>query len=146
MKAKVISRTTEQSNEITELKTKLSNESDLKEKSAEELSKEKEINKKNTLEINQLNNEITKLETKLSSESDSKKNSLLEFRELSNQIYNEKNEQSKNHIKEILGPLKIDISEFKTKVENTYDKESKERFSLEDKIKDLTQVHQQLRQ
>ncbi|WP_235893390.1 DNA recombination protein RmuC [Litoribacter populi] len=45
--------------------------------------------------------------------------------------------QNKENIEQILKPLNQELGEFKKKVEETYDKESKERFSLEKQVKDL---------
>ena len=52
--------------------------------------------------------------------------------------------QSKENIEQLLNPLKENLKEFKKKVEETYDKESKERFSLEGKIKELVELNQQI--
>jgi DNA recombination protein RmuC len=65
----------------------------------------------------------------------------LQFEKIANQIFEEKSEKftqsNKVSIEGLLNPLKEDIGKFKTKVEETYDKESKQRFSLEEKVKDL---------
>ena len=45
---------------------------------------------------------------------------------------------------EILKPLGEKIRDFEKKVEETYDKESKQRFSLEKEIKNLTDLNQQI--
>jgi len=64
-----------------------------------------------------------------------------EFKILANNILEEKSkrftEQNQLNLKTILDPLGENIKEFKKKVEETYDKESKQRFSLEEKIKEL---------
>ncbi len=64
-----------------------------------------------------------------------------EFKILANNILEEKSkrftEQNQQNLKTILDPLGENIKEFKRKVEETYDKESKQRFSLEEKIKEL---------
>jgi Uncharacterized protein conserved in bacteria len=44
----------------------------------------------------------------------------------------------------ILKPLNEKLIEFKTKVEETYDKESKQRFSLEERIRELVALNQQI--
>ena len=44
----------------------------------------------------------------------------------------------------ILKPLGEKLSEFKTKVEETYDKESKQRFSLEERIRELVALNHQI--
>ncbi len=72
----------------------------------------------------------------------------LEFENLANKILEEKSEkftqQNKNNIDSIMSPLKEQISEFKKKVEDTYDKESKERVSLQQQIIDLQKLNNQL--
>ena len=65
----------------------------------------------------------------------------LQFEKIANKLFEEKTskftETNKLNIETLLNPLKEDINKFKTKVEETYDKESKQRFSLEEKVKDL---------
>lgn len=47
-------------------------------------------------------------------------------------------------MEQILSPLKENIVDFKKKVEETYDRESKERFSLEARIKELVTLNNQI--
>ena len=65
----------------------------------------------------------------------------LQFTQLAQEILDHKKQQIAEHntqnIQGILNPLKEDIIAFKQKVEETYDKESKERFTLEARVKDL---------
>ncbi|MCX6306528.1 MAG: DNA recombination protein RmuC [Bacteroidetes bacterium] len=72
----------------------------------------------------------------------------LEFKNLANEILEEKTlkftEQNTIKLDEILKPLGERIREFEKKVEETYDKESKQRFSLEREIKNLTDLNQQI--
>lgn len=69
------------------------------------------------------------------------KTSHLEFEKIANQILEEKSgkftEANKTNIEALLKPLGENIEGFKKKVEETYDKESKHRFSLEEKVKEL---------
>jgi DNA recombination protein RmuC len=71
-----------------------------------------------------------------------------EFKNLANEILEEKTrkftEQNKTKLDEILKPLGEKIRDFEKKVEETYDKESKQRFSLEKEIKSLTDLNQQI--
>lgn len=71
-----------------------------------------------------------------------------EFKVLANSILEEKSEkfteQNKTNLKTLLAPLDENLKEFKKKVEETYDKESKQRFSLEEKIKDLVELNKQI--
>ncbi len=72
----------------------------------------------------------------------------IEFKNLANEILEEKTqkftEQNKIKLDEILKPLGEKIRDFEKKVEETYDKESKQRFSLEREIKSLTDLNQQI--
>ena len=72
----------------------------------------------------------------------------VEFKNLANEILEEKTqkftEQNKTKLDEILKPLGERIRDFEKKVEETYDKESKQRFSLEKEIKNLTDLNQQI--
>ena len=71
-----------------------------------------------------------------------------EFRNLANDILEEKTkkftEQNRTKLEEILKPLGEKIRDFEKKVEDTYDKESKQRFSLEKEIKNLAELNQQI--
>ena len=72
----------------------------------------------------------------------------LEFKNLANEILEEKTrkftEQNKTKLDEILKPLGDKIRDFEKRVEETYDKESKQRFSLEREIKNLAELNQQI--
>ena len=72
----------------------------------------------------------------------------IEFKNLANEILEEKTqkftEQNKIKLDEILKPLGEKIHAFEKKVEETYDKESKQRFSLEREIKNLSDLNQQI--
>jgi len=72
----------------------------------------------------------------------------MEFRNLANEILEEKTqkftEQNRVKLDEILKPLGEKIREFEKKVEETYDKESKQRFSLEKEIRNLSDLNQQI--
>ena len=72
----------------------------------------------------------------------------LEFKNLANEILEEKTkkftEQNKINIDDILKPLSEKIKDFEKKVEDTYDKESKQRFSLKEEIKRLEELNRQV--
>lgn len=74
----------------------------------------------------------------------------LEFAEIAQNIMttqsNSLSAKSEEKLGELLKPLKTEIGEFKKKVEDTYDKESKERFSLGKEIDRLVQMSQQVSQ
>jgi DNA recombination protein RmuC len=86
-------------------------------------------------------NLIEKLDTQKKELEEIGKKFTNEFKVLADQILETKSkkftELNELKIREILTPLGKDIDAFKKKVEETYDKESKERFSLEKQIKDL---------
>ncbi|MDR2361787.1 MAG: DNA recombination protein RmuC [Prevotellaceae bacterium] len=67
----------------------------------------------------------------------------LQFEKIASQILEEKSgkftELNKANIEALLKPLGENIDHFKKKVEETYDKESKQRFSLEEKVKELVE-------
>ncbi|NUM31984.1 MAG: DNA recombination protein RmuC [Bacteroidetes bacterium] len=71
-----------------------------------------------------------------------------EFKNIAQNIIDEKSkkftELNKENIGNILKPLSENIESFKNKVEQTYDKESKERFSLGEKVKELIELNQKL--
>jgi DNA recombination protein RmuC len=71
-----------------------------------------------------------------------------DFQLLANQILEEKSSRftdvNKLNMEAILKPLNEKLAEFKTKVEETYDKESKQRFSLEERIKELVALNNQI--
>lgn len=71
-----------------------------------------------------------------------------DFQILANEILEEKTarftQTNQKNIEAILTPLNQRLSEFKTKVEETYDKESKQRFSLEERIKELVSLNTQI--
>ena len=82
-----------------------------------------------------------KLKTQKTEVEELHKTAHLQFETIANKLFEEKSskftETNKASLEVLLNPLKEDIHQFKTKVEETYDKESKQRFSLEEKVKDL---------
>lgn len=82
------------------------------------------------------NKEIEKLNEKFS----------IEFQNVANRILEEKTEKftasNKLNIEALLKPLGENLDRFKSKVEEVYDKESKERFSLGEKVKELAELNQ----
>jgi DNA recombination protein RmuC len=73
-----------------------------------------------------------------------------EFTNLAQSILDEKTakftEVNEAKMNAILNPLKLELGEFKKKVDDTYDKESKERFSLGREIEKLVRMSQQVSQ
>jgi len=134
------------------LETSLKNYEERMRDFSSSLTDEKKINQLQQTEINkhlQALAEITAYNKSLQEKLDShkqeiqeiQKTSHLQFEKLANQIFEEKSgkftEFNKANIEAILKPLNENIENFKKKVDETYDKESKERFSLGEKVKDL---------
>lgn len=69
-----------------------------------------------------------------------------EFENIANRILDEKTEKftntNKTNIETLLKPLGENLDKFKAKVEEVYDKEAKERFSLGEKVKELAELNQ----
>lgn len=72
----------------------------------------------------------------------------IEFNNLANEIFDEKSkkftEQNKIKLDEILKPLSEKLRDFEKKVEETYDKEAQQRFSLKEEVKRLAELNQQV--
>lgn len=72
----------------------------------------------------------------------------LEFENIATKILEEKSEKftrlNRDNLHGILEPLKENIKGFREKVEEVYDKESKERFSLGNEVKRLVELNQQI--
>lgn len=81
---------------------------------------------------------------------DARKQLKLEFENVANRIFEEKSvsmvASNKQRLDQTLLPLREQLSEFKRKVEDVYDKESKERLSLLHEIGTLKSLNQQISQ
>jgi DNA recombination protein RmuC len=73
-----------------------------------------------------------------------------QFQNLANRIFEERGAkfvaQNQDAMETILKPLRDGLGEFKDKVEAVYDKESKERFSLQNEIKRLVELNSKIGQ
>lgn len=71
-----------------------------------------------------------------------------EFKLLAQEIFEEKSrritETNRENLQQILDPLSEKLIDFKRKVEETYDRESKERFSLQSSIKELVELNNRI--
>lgn len=71
-----------------------------------------------------------------------------EFENISNRIFQSKTEDftklNAEHLNNLLRPLDQNLKEFREKVDQVYDKESKQRFSLEERIKDLVELNNRI--
>lgn len=137
-------------------KSRLEERAVLLESKADELKNELAVNKE---ENESLKHKLTKLETEhanLQERLESRKEELqeiqkkfsAEFENLANKILEEKStrfaEQNKTSITEILKPLNEKIVDFQKRVEETYDKESKQRFSLEKELTRLFDLNERI--
>ena len=72
----------------------------------------------------------------------------LKFENIANKIFQQKTENfnklSAESLASLLKPFGENLKEFKHQVEEVYDKESKQRFSLEDRIKELVLLNKQI--
>ncbi len=131
-----------------------------------QFAEQKEVNTKQTSQIEDLQNEkqnIFARNSELSAINDNLKKSLdtqkeeiekiqkqakEQFENLAHKILEDNSkkftEQNHTSLKRILEPFQEKITELKTKVSETYDKEAKERFSLQEKVKELAQLNQQI--
>jgi DNA recombination protein RmuC len=105
---------------------------------------------------NRYREQIVQLETILDQErqqtteklallNDSREQMTLEFKSIANEILEEKSQKftvrNRESIAEILKPLNEKIQHFEKKVEETFDRESKERFSLAKEIRSLQELN-----
>lgn len=103
-------------------------------------------------ELTAARSELANLEKKLSEQKEEtsrlQEQFRNEFKNLANEILEEKTrkftEQNRTKLDELLKPLGEKLRDFEKKVEETYDKESKQRFSLEKEIKNLSDLNQQI--
>ncbi len=127
-----------------------------KEEAIEKL--KKELSDK-TLEFNESNKSLAealadnralkeKLETQKSEIEELGKKINLEFEHIANKILESKTEKftelNKTNLKAILDPLGENIDAFKKVVNDVYTTESKERFSLGERVKELAELNQQI--
>lgn len=72
----------------------------------------------------------------------------LRFKDLATRIFNDNSQhfkaQHESRLNEILTPLKENIEQFKKAVTESYSTEARERFSLQEKIKDLIELNQSI--
>ncbi|GHT23483.1 hypothetical protein AGMMS4957_15100 [Bacteroidia bacterium] len=93
--------------------------------------------------LNEAKTQVRVLEERLLAQEENRKTTQLQFEKVAAQILEEKTgkftELNRANMEAILKPLGENIESFKKKVEETYDKESKQRFSLEEKVKELVE-------
>ena len=148
------SKLTEQTSQVSKLSA---NNSAL----TENLSKQNDTNDKQTKQIEELTTKLTeltsqvskltannaslseKLTTQKTEIEELQKTAHLQFEKIANKLLEEKSskftETNKANIETLLNPLKEDINKFKTKVEQTHEEDTKQRVSLEERIKGLVE-------
>ena len=104
----------------------------------------RELREKNAISETQR----THLEEKIQEDKKLQDSVKSEFKNLANEIFEEKTQRfkktSKENIENILEPLKTQIEKFEKEVGNKYANEEKERYSLKREIEKLTSVHETL--
>jgi DNA recombination protein RmuC len=134
-------------NTVTELKNslevaakKIENDRNKHDEHTTVIERLKTINQNLVDQLNVQKTDIEELNTKFK----------IEFENLANKILEVKadkfTEINKVNIKAILDPLGLNIKEFKEQIEKVYDKESKERFSLGEKVKELAELNKAISQ
>lgn len=131
-----------------------------------QFSEQKELNTKQNLQIENLltekqtlfakNSELSAINESLQKSLQTQKEEIakiqeeskLQFENLANKILEEKTEKfttlNQNNLKTILEPFQERIVELKNRVNEAYEKENKERFSLAEKVKELAELNQQI--
>ena len=151
---------------LNQLKTELAKTSAESNAQIQKIAEQNELNQKQNNEIKDLQNEknnLIALKSELSAQNeslqkllDSQKEEIvkiqeeakLQFENLANKILEEKTEKfttlNQNNLKTILEPFQEKIYELKNRVNEAYEKENKERFSLAEKVKELAELNQQI--
>ena len=128
-----------------ELQTALKASDKLKEQLEEKTTDFNEVNK--TLATQRANNVAleNRLNTQKKEIEDLGKKFNTEFQNIANKILEEKTEKftnvNKTNLESILQPLGENIDKFKKQVEDVYDKEAKERFSLSEQVKEMAKLN-----
>ena len=122
----------------------------------EELQKESTEKSEQLLESTRINAELSAVNRGLQEKLDAqvgeiariRRESQLEFEQIANKILEDKSkrftEANRENIGNILKPLGENLEKFRRKVEETYDRESKERFSLGKEVEKLARMNQQI--
>lgn len=100
-------------------------------------------------ELSAINDSLQKsLQTQKEEITKIQEESKLQFENLANKILEEKSEKfttiNQNNLKTILEPFQEKITDLKNRVNEAYEKENKERFSLAEKVKELAELNQQI--
>jgi DNA recombination protein RmuC len=111
----------------------------------QELAGYQAVREENARLLQALNLERRQADEKLKLLAEAKEALASEFQNLANRIFEEKGEklvqQNVANLDSILKPLGERLKEFQVRVEETYDKESKQRFSLQNEIQKLVEAN-----
>lgn len=92
--------------------------------------------------------ERKQFEDKMTLLNESKEQLTVAFKNIANEIFEDKSKKftvsNKESLETVLNPLQNKIQQFEKRVEETYDKESKERFSLAKEIKNLQELNSKI--
>lgn len=92
--------------------------------------------------------ERKQFEDKMAMLNESKEQLTVAFKNIANEIFEDKSKKfaanNKESLASVLNPLQSKIQQFEKRVEETYDKESKERFSLAKEIKNLQELNSKI--
>lgn len=131
-------RLTEVNSELNKLKQQI------EEKDAEILNLNKDLVSKKQI-IDNLNDKFGTYKKEVE---DLQNKMKIEFENIANKILEDRSEKfletSRNNISAILNPIKDNITDFKTRIENLYGKEAEERINLKVEIKNLLDLNKQL--
>jgi DNA recombination protein RmuC len=151
-----------QQDEINLHKQKISELTAVNNSITENMTKQNETNNKQTKHIEELTTKLTdltsevsklkanntalseKLTTQKTEVEELQKTAHLQFEKIANKLFEEKSEKftetNKTNIETLLNPLKQDINKFKEKVEATHTEDTKQRTSLDERIKGLIEL------
>lgn len=115
----------------------------------ENLQEEKQLLFAKNSELSAINENLKKsLETQKEEMAKIQQEARLQFENIANKILDEKTEKfttlNQNNLKTILEPFQEKILDLKNRVNEAYEKENKERFSLAEKVKELAELNQQI--
>jgi DNA recombination protein RmuC len=149
----------EQQVEVNQQKQKISELTSNNNFTSENLHKENATNEKQANKIEELTAKLTELTSQVSSLTvnntyltdklnsqkaeieELQKTAHLQFEKIANKLFDEKStkftETNKTNLEALLNPLKEDIGKFKAKVEETHTEDTKQRVSLDERIKGL---------
>jgi DNA recombination protein RmuC len=123
---------------VKELSQCLTNEFATNKSQQDEINLNKQIISEMKAKNNALNDKLTSQKKEVE---ELQKMAHLQFEKIANKLFEEKSEKftttNKTNIELLLNPLKDDIKKFKEKVETTHTEETKQRTSLEERIKGL---------